>query len=305
MLDYYPYTVTPSEVEVVNNEGIPVPNLPKLPDYPKKPRKKIIGAILLVLSISLFILVNIFKVSFLDSFWTSILVFLLFFIAVISLTATIFEFVQNGRMKKKYLISLKLFKEQEEELKVIEEERERVIDNNNSHESINNYRRDTVRKYFNFCYDKIQANRNDYSSAKQRFHVFLEQHFLNKVMDNVQIVHESKNLEYTPDFILKLSRPKINIAIEIEEPYILKQIEGNTDISSEEKYSEIKKVRIRVANELRWLVVVFSEEQIVSHPTECCKFISEFTEATLLEESLIGDFSSVISLSRYSTIPTT
>jgi len=298
MLDYYPYTVTPKEVELINNEGIPVPDLPNLPDYPKKPRKKIIGLIILILSISLFVFLNINdKIEFLPKFTHILLIYILFFVAVISLTATIFELVQNGSLKKKYLISIKLFKEQEEELNVIKEKREIIIKNNEKPEKINEYRKDAVRKYFNFCYDKIQANRNEYTAAKERFQVFLEQHFLNKAMENVQIVHEAKNIEYTPDFILKLSRPKVNIAIEIEEPYTLKEIEGHTNVSSEEKYADIKKVRTRIANELRWLVIVFSEEQIVSHPTECCKYISEFTEATLLEDGVIGDFSSVVSLS--------
>ena len=117
-------------------------------------------------------------------------------------------------------------------------------------------------------------------------------------MDNIQIIHESKNIEYTPDFIIKLTNPKINIAIDIEEPYTLKEIEGKTSVSSEEKYSKIAKIRTKVANELRWLVVVFTEEQIVSNPTECCKFIAEYTETTLVEEDLIGNFSSVTSVAK-------
>ncbi|MBN1251063.1 MAG: hypothetical protein JXR51_07450, partial [Bacteroidales bacterium] len=291
MLEYYPYTVTPFEVETINNEGIPIPQLPNLPSFPKKPRKKFIGAIILVLSITLFVLLNIYRIA------HPIFIYLLFFIAIISLTATIFEMVQNSRLMKTYLISVKLHKEQEEEIKAIKERRQQILENNKSPEAINAYRQDTVKKYFNFCYDKIRAVRNDYSPAKQRFLIFLEEHFLNKTMDNVQIVHESKNLDYMPDFILKFSRPKLNIAIEIEEPYTLKEIEGNTDITSEQKYSEINKVRTRIANELRWLVIVFSEEQIVSHPTECCKFIAEFVEVTLLEDRAIGDFSNVTSLS--------
>jgi len=298
MLDYYPHTVIPKEVEEINNNGIPVPELPKLLDFPKRPRKKIIGLIILILSILLFITVNLYKVPFLGSLGTSVIVFLLFFIAVISLTATIFEMVQNGNLKKKYLISVKLYKEQEEELKVIKEQREQIIKNNKNPEAIIQYRKDTIRKYFNFCYDKIQANRVEYISSKERFKVFLEQHFLNKTMDNILVVHETKNIEYTPDFILKLSRPKINIAIEIEEPYTLKEIEGQSNISSDEKYAKIRKIRDRIANELRWIVIVFSEEQIVKHPTECCKFISEFTESILIEEDIIGNFSSVTSLSQ-------
>ena len=108
MLDYYPYTVMPNEVEAINNEGIPIPNLPKLQPYPKKPRKKFIGVIILVLSITLFITLNITKIPNFNNVALMLIIYLLFFIAVISLTATIFEIVQNSRLKKTYLISVKL-----------------------------------------------------------------------------------------------------------------------------------------------------------------------------------------------------
>jgi len=294
MPEFYPYVLLPEEIEKIKIEGIPVPELKELPDEPEKPKKRFLGTIVLFISIALMILfgtTHIIK----SGFWSSIVIFLIFFISLVSLTAAVFELLQNRKTKKQYRIDLKLYKEQIEEIETLKEKRRKAIEDNNNPKAIDAYRHTTINNYFKYSYNKIQISQREYTPAQKRFLIFLEQYFEDKILENSRIVHEIKQIDYSPDFILKLDSPKVNIAIDIEEPY---SIENGKIIIKKNRAEETFKIRYKVTNELRWVCITFSEEQVVTHPTESCKLIASTIDEILLKEKYVLKFKDVGKLKR-------
>ena len=115
MKESYPYFVLPQKVEKIKAEGIPLPPLPQLLPLPEKVKRKYIGTIIFIVSLIAFITLNVItKRGYIYYMFIS------FFIALISLVAAIFEFVQYGKLKKQYFQDIKLYNENKEALSVDE-----------------------------------------------------------------------------------------------------------------------------------------------------------------------------------------
>lgn len=269
MKEFYPYTIVPQKVDKIRQEGIPTPTLPKLLPIPEKAKRKYLGTIIFIASAAAFITINL-----MDSKSNLGWFILLFFVALISLVAMIFEFVQYGKLKKQFLQDMKLYHEHKETYLKLKTKLEKIEKDNKEPKLVGQYRQREITNFFKSSYDIIIAVHNEYSQAKKRFKLFLEEYFPDEVLDNVKVVHETKNLDYVPDFIIKFEKPKLNVAIEIEEPYTLSNIPENI----QKDYEAKDRIRQRFANELGWIVIVLSEEQAVVSPTQCCKFIEESIE---------------------------
>jgi tetratricopeptide (TPR) repeat protein len=265
MKESYPYFVVPQKVEKIKSEGIPLPPLPQLLPLPEPVKRKYIGTVIFVVSLIAFVILARHTI-----FYT----FIFFFIALISLVAAIFEFVQFGKLKKQYILDMKLYNENKEAFKKIKANQEKIAQNNKDENLIKKYQLDKIKEFFGNSFDTINAIMNEYSLAKKRYKLFLEEYFPNEVLDNVRIIHSAKNLEYVPDFVIKFEKPKLNVAIEIEEPYSLSNVPENI----QKDYDAKDRIRQRFANELGWIVVVISEEQAIKYPIECCKFIEDSIE---------------------------
>ncbi|NET45697.1 hypothetical protein [Okeania sp. SIO2B3] len=86
------------------------------------------------------------------------------------------------------------------------------------------------------------------------------------------VVAKYSEYPYTPDFIYYLSEWNLYVDIEIDEPYTLigrKKIP--THCTDDPK--EISRDNFFIQN--NWIVIRFTEEQILKYPVSCCKFISE------------------------------
>ncbi len=292
--EFYPYVLLPEEIEKIKIEGIPVPELRDLPEFPEKPKKRFLGTIILIVSIGIMILLgstHIIK----SSFYSNTLTYLAFFISLVSLTATVFEIMHNSKSKKQYRIAVKLYNELKAEREQIKEERRKAIEDNNNQKAIDAYRHSAINTYFKYSYNKIQIGQREYSPAQKRFLIFLEQYFEGKILENARITHELKEIDYSPDFILKLDNPKVNIAIDIEEPY---SFEGKKIVVKKNQSDKAYELRYKVTNELRWVCIVFNEEQVVTQPTESCKLIAHAIDEILLKEKYSKQFKAVNKIKR-------
>ncbi len=292
--EFYPYVLLPEEIEKIKIEGIPVPEIQELPPFPVKPKKKFLGTIILILSIAVIILASLKVISIGYSYNNMIIAFA-FFVAIISLTATVFEVLQNGKLKKQFKIAIKLYDELKLEQAQVKEKRSKAIDDNNNPSAIESYRHDAISKYFRYSYNKIQAVQREHSPAQNRFMIFLEQYFEGKILENIRIYHEPKELDYSPNFVIKLDNPKVNIAIDIEEPYLF---DGTKVVIKKNRAEESFKKRFRVTNELRWVSITFSEEQIVTNPMQACKLIAHTIDEILLKEKYSLLFKSIEKIKR-------
>jgi len=97
-------------------------------------------------------------------------------------------------------------------------------------------------------------------------------HF-NKYIKQCYILYGDSNLlpkefDYTPDFVFE--NDKIAIDIEVDEPYTMdlrSPIHISDDVKNERRdYSFTSR---------KWCVIRFSEEQVLIHPFECCRYIAK------------------------------
>lgn len=269
MKEFYPYMILPQKVEKIMSEGIPLPQLPQLMKLPEPVSRRYFGTVIFILSV-----ISLITFLFFVKVHVS-LPYISFFIALISLVASIFEFFQYSQLKKQYVQELKLYNENKEAFKKVKANQERINRNNQDEQLVKKYQLEKTIEFFSQSYDTINAIHNSYSLAKKRFKMFLDEYFPDEVLDHIKIVHSAKNLEYIPDFVIKFQKPKLNLAIEIEEPYSLSNVPENI----QKDYEAKDRIRQRFANELGWIVIVISEEQSVTSPTECCKFIEDSIES--------------------------
>ena len=281
MKEFYPYTIIPQKVEKIRKEGIPLPKLPKLLPMPEKARRKFLGTILFVVSLGASITLNLLsRKSYTPYIFSS------FFVALISLVATIFEFVQYGKLKKQFDKDLKHYKERKEAYKNVKAKQEKIEKENKDKEHVKEFQQKQIHEFFTTSYDTINAVHNEYSAAKKRYKLFLEEYFPDEILDNIKIVHRTKKINYIPDFVIQFEKPKLNVAIEIEEPYTLSNVPENI----QKDYEAKDRLRQRFANELGWIVIVISEEQAVISPTECCKFVEDSIESIFDDIKNDGQF---------------
>ncbi len=266
MEEYYPYTVIPQKVKSTISEQIPLPKLPKLLPSPDKVKRSYWGIIIFALTLGMFIAVNL-----VPALKNVFAIYCLFFLSLIALVAMIFEFVKYGKLKKHYQKELHYYEDRQKAYKKVKEKIEQIKKDNENAEKVEEFRQEKIHSFFEHGYDIINAVHNKYSPAKERFKLFLEEYFPDEILDDIKIVHRAKKINYVPDFIIQFNNPKINIAIEIEEPYSLSYVPENI----QKDYEAKDRLRQRFANELAWFVIILSEEQAVLHPTECCRFIED------------------------------
>ncbi len=289
MEEYYPYTVIPHKVRNILQEQIPLPKLPKLLPLPERIKRKYVGTIIFIVSFSAFIIVN-----FIPSVKNIFVNYFSFFVALISLVAMIFEFVHYGKLKKQYYKELKYYEDRQKAYKMVMQKIEKIKEDNENTEKVNMFRQVKIHRFFEHGYDTMNAVHNKYSPAKQRFKLFLEAYFPDEVLEDIKVVNRMKKINYVPDFVIKFENPKINIAIEIEEPYTLSNVPENI----QKDYEAKDRLRQRFANELAWIVIILSEEQAVLHPTECCRFIEDSMSKILDDIKRNKEFSTIKPIER-------
>ncbi len=103
--------------------------------------------------------------------------------------------------------------------------------------------------------------------SESYFLKYLLKHFNNHLLLN-QMLKTTKGT-FFPDFVVYDKNNNLFIDIEIDEPYV-----GSTgdpihyDMSSDKK-------RNQIFSEQNWVVIRFSEEQIIKQPNECCLLIKD------------------------------
>lgn len=80
----------------------------------------------------------------------------------------------------------------------------------------------------------------------------------------------SEDYPYTPDFAYIDALLDLHIDIEIDEPYAAKKREPTHFIGLESQRTRDKHFQQR-----GWIVIRFSEEQVVRWPDSCCKTVAE------------------------------
>lgn len=135
--------------------------------------------------------------------------------------------------------------------------------------------------------------RRGWSEATFREH--LEQFFPGKIRTGETIYRVgTRRYPYTPDFVYFDSNTGLHVDIEIDEPYAYRNRKPTHYIGHEKD-----ETRNQVILGRGWLVIRFSEEQVVRWPESCCKTIADAI-ADVIGYDISEDFQNVPDLERRS-----
>lgn len=163
------------------------------------------------------------------------------------------------------------------------------VDNLKNPEVIKEYRKELLLEYYNSITRPTLYTGNFVTGASEDFFKeYLKKYFEGYIHDNYSIIDESWIKEesniYKPDFIF-WDLNSIVIDIEIDEPYIITTGEpihwdGQDDI------------RNFFFNNNNWIVIRFSEDQILKQPNECCYLIALIIKQFNKDLNFLSKFSS-------------
>lgn len=105
---------------------------------------------------------------------------------------------------------------------------------------------------------------------EDEFKKYLVKYFGNSIFTEIQVKQPYSDRPYEPDFAYIDHQLGLHIDIEIDEPYAYKSLEP---IHYRDFYYDND--RDNVFNSKGWVVIRFSEEQVVRQPHECCKVIAQ------------------------------
>ena len=130
----------------------------------------------------------------------------------------------------------------------------------------------------------------DRSSAQEgasegRFRSYLQQYFPNKT--HVRLTLEIPNFPhpFTPDIAYIDRAINLYIDIEVDEPYVYHTGDAthHTGVWKDNN-------RNNFFNDKGWIVIRFSEQQVVSHPHSCCKTVAQVIAQIIGDNSILNQF---------------
>lgn len=122
-------------------------------------------------------------------------------------------------------------------------------------------------------------------ASEKAFGEYLTKYFNNNIKQNLALTIPDFTYPYSPDFAYIHEESNLHIDIEIDEPYIYFSGEPNHYLNKEKDW-----IRNQFFLDKKWIVLRFSEEQVVRHPDSCCKLIAEIVYKFTYDESILDDF---------------
>lgn len=154
------------------------------------------------------------------------------------------------------------------------------------------FRRDSVLKALSktIPHDGNQSNayRGD---SEANFYSYLRKYFGKNIYTKLTLNIPNFHHPYSPDFTYIDRQTNLYIDIEIDEPYSYKDKKRKPI-----HYINLDVKRDRFFLERGWIVIRFSEEQIVCYPESCCKIIAETLASLLNDNSILSRFDNVFPL---------
>ncbi len=132
------------------------------------------------------------------------------------------------------------------------------------------------------------------SFAEQRFAVVLNNYFPSHIKTGIKVPYLKDETEdpYLPDFAYVDEEINLYIDIEIDEPYAYQTREPTNyqGLETEEQ-------RDKFFLENLWLIIRFSEEQVVRYPKSCCKVIAEVIKQITGDDTILSQLTNEPDLS--------
>ena len=138
-------------------------------------------------------------------------------------------------------------------------------------ENVEEYRRQEVRRALNQTIPNHTKNTGAIKGKSEaKFEQYLNRYFPRQIYTDLALRIPNFKRPYTADFTYIDKEIKLFIDIEIDEPYIYNTREPRHYIGYWKD-----QIRNDFFNNKGWIVIRFSEEQVVRYPDSCCKFIAQ------------------------------
>ena len=140
--------------------------------------------------------------------------------------------------------------------------------------NVEEYRRQEVRKALN----QTIPHDAEYTEARKgksepKFEQYLNRYFPGQIYRHFALIIPNFKYPYTADFTYIDGKINLFIDIEIDEPYTYNKSNKRKPIHYVGDSRDIR--RNIFFNNRGWIVIRFSEEQVVRYPHSCCKFIAQ------------------------------
>lgn len=127
--------------------------------------------------------------------------------------------------------------------------------------------------------------------SEAKFYAYLNHYFKNKVKRGLTLNIPNFKHHYSPDFVYIDKSVNLYIDIEIDEPYAY-----NSKVPTHFVGSSKDTNRNNFFLNRNWLVIRFSEEQVVRYPQSCCKAIAKVITSVLGDNLYLSQFTLVADL---------
>lgn len=121
--------------------------------------------------------------------------------------------------------------------------------------------------------------------SERQFNSWLNRYFPGKIYTKLTLTIPNFDHPYTPDFAYIDQQTNLHIDIEIDEPYTYRKGEPTHYLGARKDER-----RNDFFTDKGWIVIRFSEEQIICHPQSCCKTIAHVIAEVTENKSLLNQF---------------
>jgi len=263
---HYPIVRIPAIIEEIINSEIPVDYKIEEPISPQ--RRKINFNVLIPWLFGLFIILLFTDSGFVFN--------VIFFIGISSLVIVLFAIFGFNNIQIEYNESLKKYEYAKFKYDIQKQQFEELLREIRNPIDTAIYRKNRIKEII------FSSNKPDLSFLSKKgktekfFFSELNKRFLGKIFVDCAIQPYRNSLPYQPDFTFQDLETNLHIDIEIDEPYVLNTFEPIHFMENGEHSDE---KRDSVFNEYNWIVIRFTEFQVVSYPKECCDFIQKIIDS--------------------------
>jgi hypothetical protein len=272
--NYFPYINIPLDLDIFLNERPFTLEKPVEPPVPKLPEKNLLSTFLLILNILSF---------FIDV--TGIQIFL-FFTFLLWFWIDRNNFIQQN---KEYEILMQKYIELKKTYQEAQYRYYNYLRKVDNPEGLIEVKTEILHHKLMKIYSNFSHEESKKGISEPYFFTYLKRWFPNEIFDNLSTNYNLDFRTYQPDFVFKSLKNNLHIDIEIDEPYIL----GTTspihyiDKNSNKSIDYIRDEYFTYSN---WIIIRFSEEQVVKNPNECCRIIAETITKVTNDKSYLEKF---------------
>lgn len=288
-MSHYPIILIPSQIQRVKSELPPTPVFSEpLPQQPRAEPKKINNTVIAVEAAA----VTIPSIA-IASQGATVPGLLLFLAGAVAIAAQVWRQIQTyPKRKQKHRREIAVYRENLEEYDRKRRRHEEEVKASQRPDRVAEFQYKLLLEILRrtVSHDGNGSNAPE-GRSENLFGGYLRQYFPGKIHTKLTLKIPNFDHPYTPDFAYIDERSNLHIDIEIDEPYVYRSSKPTHYL-----YADKDRRRNNFFNDRGWIVIRFSEEQVIRHPRSCCKTIARQIAELTRDTSILNRFANVSDL---------